>query len=141
MPEEVKFPYDLGKSSCAKSLQSCLTLSNPMDYSPPGSSFHGILQARILERVAISFSRDLPDPEIKPVSPAWQMDSLLLSHLEILKSSLISAVKIGLIKAHAGIGYGSPGVDQDMQCFSNLLDFGLSSSSNDLFHRTFFGKC
>ena len=37
--------------------QSCLTLRNPMDCSPPGSSVHGILQARILEWVAISFSR------------------------------------------------------------------------------------
>ena len=37
--------------------QSCLTLCDPMDCSPPGSSVHGILQARILEWVAISFSR------------------------------------------------------------------------------------
>ena len=37
--------------------QSCLTLCNPTDCSPPGSSVHGILQARILEWVAISFSR------------------------------------------------------------------------------------
>ena len=43
---------------------------NPMDCSPPGSSVHGILQARILEWVAMSFSRDLPDPGIKPVSLA-----------------------------------------------------------------------
>ena len=42
---------------CAKSLQSCLTLCNPMDCSLPGSPVHGILQARILEWVAISFSR------------------------------------------------------------------------------------
>ena len=38
--------------------QSCLTLCNPMDYSLPGSSIHGILQARILEWVAISFSNN-----------------------------------------------------------------------------------
>ena len=37
--------------------QSCLTLCNPMDYSLPGSSVYGIFQARILEWVAISFSR------------------------------------------------------------------------------------
>ena len=36
--------------------QSCLTLHNPMDCSPPGSSVHGILQARVLEWVAIAFS-------------------------------------------------------------------------------------
>ena len=38
--------------------QSCPTLCDPMDCSPPGSSVHGILQARILEWVAISFSRE-----------------------------------------------------------------------------------
>ena len=37
--------------------QSCLTLCDPMDYSLPGSSVHGILQARILEWVTITFSR------------------------------------------------------------------------------------
>ena len=42
----------------------------------PDSSVHGILQARILEWVAISFSRDLPDPGIEPWSPALQADSL-----------------------------------------------------------------
>ena len=36
--------------------QSCLTLFDPMDYSLPGSSVHGVLQARILERVAMPFS-------------------------------------------------------------------------------------
>ena len=37
--------------------QSCPTLCDPMDYSPPGSSLHGILQARVLEWVVISFSK------------------------------------------------------------------------------------
>ena len=40
----------------AKLLQSCQTLSDPMDCSPPASSVHGILQARVLEWVAVSFS-------------------------------------------------------------------------------------
>ena len=42
---------------CAQSLQSCLTLCDPMDCSPPCSSVQGISQARILEWVASSFSR------------------------------------------------------------------------------------
>ena len=42
--------------------QSCLTLCDPMDYSPPGSSVHGILQARVLEWVAISSSRGSSPP-------------------------------------------------------------------------------
>ena len=44
-------------AAAAKSLQSCPTLSDPTDCSLPGSAIHGILQARILEWVAISFSR------------------------------------------------------------------------------------
>ena len=43
-------------AAAAKSLQSCLTLCDPIDSSPPGSPVPGILQARTLERVAISFS-------------------------------------------------------------------------------------
>ena len=42
--------------------QSCPTLCDPVDCSTPGSSVHGILQARILEWVAISFSRGSPRP-------------------------------------------------------------------------------
>ena len=41
----------------AKLLQSCWTLCEPMDYSPPGSSVSGILQAKILDCVAMPFSR------------------------------------------------------------------------------------
>ena len=48
-----------------------------MDYSLPSSSIHGIFQAKVLEWVAISFSRDLPDPGVKPGSPALQADALL----------------------------------------------------------------
>ena len=52
----------------AKLLQLYPTLCNPMDCSPSASSVHGILQARILEWVAISSSGDLPDPGIEPAS-------------------------------------------------------------------------
>ena len=54
-----------------ESAHSYLTLLDPMDYSPLGSSIHGILQARILEWVAIPFSGDLPNPRIKHGSPAF----------------------------------------------------------------------
>ena len=47
---------------CAPLLQLCLTLWDPMDCSPPGSSVHGILQARILEWVTMPFSRESPQP-------------------------------------------------------------------------------
>ena len=54
-----------------KVVQSCQILCDPMDYT-----VHGILQARILEWVAFPFSRDIPNPGIKPKSPALQVDSL-----------------------------------------------------------------
>ena len=56
--------------------QLCLTLCDPMDCSLPSSSVHGILQARVLEWVAISFSRDLPHVGSEPRSPTLQADSL-----------------------------------------------------------------
>ena len=46
----------------AKSLQSCPTLCDPVDCSPPGSSVHGILQARTLQRVAVPSSRGSSRP-------------------------------------------------------------------------------
>ena len=57
--------------------QSCLTLYNPMDCSPPGSSVHRILQERILEWVVIPSLGALPDPGIELRSPALQADPLL----------------------------------------------------------------
>ena len=48
---------------------------DPMDCSLSGSFVHGILQAIILEWVAISFSEDLPNPGIEPRSPELQADS------------------------------------------------------------------
>ena len=54
-----KAPYSFMRmlaAAAAKSLQSCLTLCDPTDGSPPGCSVPGILQARILEWVAFSFS-------------------------------------------------------------------------------------
>ena len=62
-----------------------MTLHNPMDCSGPGSSVHGISQARILEWVAIRFSRDLPNKRNESASVAWQADSLPLSHQYIYK--------------------------------------------------------
>ena len=58
----------LKNAAAAKSFQSCLTLCDPMDCSPPGSSVHGILQARILEWVAMPSSKRSSWPGIKPTS-------------------------------------------------------------------------
>ena len=59
-------------AAAAKSLQLCLTLYNPIDDSPPGSCVSGILQARILEWVAISFSNAWKwKAKVKSLSHAW----------------------------------------------------------------------
>ena len=60
------------KRLSSSSSQSCLTPCKPMDCSLPGSSVHGIFQARVLEWGASSFSRGSPHAEIKPGSPALQ---------------------------------------------------------------------
>ena len=56
--------------------QSCPALCDPMDCSPPGSSVHGILQARVLEGLPLPSPGDLPNPGIEPRSPALQADAL-----------------------------------------------------------------
>ena len=65
-----------------KLLQSCMTPCNPMDYRPPGSSVYGIFQARILEWVAISFSRASSRPRdrthVSYISSISRQDSLFI---------------------------------------------------------------
>ena len=65
--------YDTGEEALCLGAQSCLTLCDPMDYSPPLSSVHGVLQARILVWVAMPSSRG----SSRPRSPALQVGSLL----------------------------------------------------------------
>ena len=60
--------------------QSCLTLSDPMDCSLPGSSVHGSFQARVLEWGAIAFS-DLRSLQSETLSKAWAWLGLILSKL------------------------------------------------------------
>ena len=56
--------------------QSCPTLSDPMDCTPPASSVHGVLQARIQEGLPCPPPGDLPNPGVELRSPALQTDSL-----------------------------------------------------------------
>ena len=73
--------------------ESCPTLATPMDCSPPGSSVHGILQARILEWVAISFSRGSFQPRdqicLYVSCIGWQ----ILYHLHYLGKKYSTAVE------------------------------------------------
>ena len=68
-------------AAAAKSLQSCLTLCNPIDGSPPGSPVPGILQARTLEWVAISFSS----------SWKWKVKVKSLSRIRLLATPRTAA--------------------------------------------------
>ena len=73
----------ISSASCCHSVTKlCLTLCDPMDCGPLVSSVHGILQAKILEWIAIAFSRGSFDPGIEPGSPPLQADSYHLSHRE-----------------------------------------------------------
>ena len=68
-------------AAAAKSLQSCPTLCNPIDGSPTGSTIPGILQARILEWVAISFSN----------AWKWKVEVKSLSHVRLLATPWTAA--------------------------------------------------
>ena len=70
-----KLPWS--QESESEVAQSCPPLCDPMDCSLPGSSLHGILQARVLEWVAIFLLQGIfPNPGIEPRSPAFQADAL-----------------------------------------------------------------
>ena len=61
---------------CVSVAQSCPTLCDPTDCSPPGFSVHGIFQTRVLEWIAIPFPEELPNPGIEPWCPESQAGSL-----------------------------------------------------------------
>ena len=61
---------------CVLVAQSCLTLGDPMDWGPPGSSVHGISQANILSGLPFIPPADLPNLGIEPRSLTLQADSL-----------------------------------------------------------------
>ena len=76
---------------CVSVAQPCLTLCNPMDCSPSGSSVHGILQARILEWIAYAFLQGIfPTYGLNLCILHWQADSLPLSHLGSPQGSLLN---------------------------------------------------
>ena len=89
---------DLINALCvhAKLFQSCLTLCDPMDCSPPGSSVHGILQARILEWVATRFFRG-SSLDLLLFLLHWQAGSLLLLPPGKPLNTLYNFLKSGII--------------------------------------------
>ena len=74
------FQARIPAAAAAKSLQSCPTLCNPINSSPPGSSM-GFSRQEHWSGLPFPSPGDLSNPGIKPPSPAWQADSVPLSHL------------------------------------------------------------
>ena len=88
--------YVLRVKSESEVAQSCPTLCDPMDCSLSGSSAHGIFQARVLEWVAISFSRGSSQLRDQPGSPTLQADALPSE--PVRKLNLYSRVSVGVQK-------------------------------------------
>ena len=88
-------------AAAAKSLQSCPTLCDPTDGSPPGSSAPGILQARILEWVAISFSN----------AWKWKVKVKSLSHVRLLATPWTAAYQA----PPSGVGFWPEGCKLNWQ--------------------------
>ena len=121
--------------------QSCLTLCGPVDCSPPDTSVHGILQARILEWEAVPFSADFTDPGIKPRSPTQQANFPCGS---TGKQSARNAGDLGLIPRlgrSPGEGNGFPfqysGLENSIDCIVCGVTESLTWLSDFHFHSHF----
>ena len=90
------FPSPMRESEAA---QSCPTLRDPMDCSPPGSSVHGIFQARGLEWGAIAFSEHVMN-QTKNAHIGIMLRKMMQTHLDKIKQSSIKHIKISCL----GIG-------------------------------------
>ena len=89
--------------AAAKSLQSCLTLCDPLDGSPPGSSIPGILQARTLEWVAISFSKT----HIETSTTKWKIIATTTLGFPGGSDGKASAYNVGDLSSIPGLGRSS----------------------------------
>ena len=114
----------------------CPTLCDPMDHGPPGSSVHGILQARILEWVATPSSWGSPWPSDQPaslVSLALQADSLSLSHrgriVIYLLRSFFSGFPGGRDSKESACSAGDPGL---ISASGRSLEQGMAIHSSVL---------
>ena len=98
---------DTAAAAAAKSLQSCPTLCDPIDGSPPGSPIPGIFQARTLERVAISFSN----------AWKWKVKVKSLSRVQLLATPQTAAYQappsMGLSRQECWSGVPLPSPAED----------------------------
>ena len=101
--------------AAAKSLQSCLTLCDPIDGSPPGFPIPGILQARTMEWVAISFSN----------TRKWKVKVELLSHVRLLATPWTAAYQappsMGFSRQECSSGVPSPSPERRDKYANNSI--------------------
>ena len=83
LPTELPGKPLFDTAAAAKSLQSCLTLCDPIDGSPPASAVPGILQARTLEWVAISFSNIFDTSLYQRTFPEGALEIFLIFYIKI----------------------------------------------------------
>ena len=119
---------------CCLVTKSCLNLCNPMDSNLPGSSVHGISQTRMLEWVAIFFSRDLPQPGIQPTSHT--LSSGFFIHLTVQISQPADFLWSNILQ-HARLPCPSaiPGACSDSCSLSHWCYPTISSSVIPFFSR------
>ena len=108
------FPFPVHESE-SEVAQSCLTFSNPMDCSLPGFSIHGILQARTLEWVAISFSNItcyidqflhfhmLTQPFIPWINLTWSLCILIFICCWIWFASVLLSIFVFILRKSTGL--------------------------------------
>ena len=111
------------ESATAKSPQSCLTLCDSIDGSPPGSPVSGILQARTLEWVAISFSK----------AWKWKVKGKSLSHIRLLATPWTAAYQapsfIGFSRQEywSGLPLPSPPLESTWPYHKSFREWNCSS--------------
>ena len=116
---------------CASLLQSGVTLCYFMYCSPSCSAIHGILQARILERLPFPTPEALPDPEIEPTSPALLANSLLLRHLGSPENLILKSLKQRFSKRIDGLKINLVGL-QSLEAKSKMLGQGVRSTFTEV---------
>ena len=113
--------------AAAKSLQSCPTLCDPIDGSPPGSSVPGILQVRTLEWVAISFSSAWKwKVKVKSLSRAWLLATPWTAAYQAPPS-------MGFSRQEYWSGVPSPGMFKCSAAIKCLLSFLCTLTPGDIF--------
>ena len=124
------WPTWAAAAAAAKSLQSCLTLCDPRDGSPPGSPVPGVLQARTLEWVAISFSNTWK----------WKVKVKLLSRVRLLTTPWTAAYQAPLSMGFSrqeywsGVPLPSPNMGYDWHLNIHLKQAGVLLSSASFAH-------